>query len=76
MQYFERARMEYHPEYAGTEYAVLLGRLIGNQLDADGWIIQRRPAHPDPPRVPVTQPRAATTAATISASGAMPMPPS
>jgi len=37
VQYFERARFEYHPEYAGTEYEVLLGRLIGNQLDADGW---------------------------------------
>ena len=37
VQYFERARMEYHPEFAGTEYAVLLGRLIGNQLDAAGW---------------------------------------
>ena len=37
VQYFERARMEYHPEYAGTEYEVLLGRLIGNQLDAAGW---------------------------------------
>jgi hypothetical protein len=29
--------MDYHPEYAGTENAVLLGRLIGNQLDAAGW---------------------------------------
>src|SRR5690606_2856927 len=26
-QYFERARFEYHPEYAGTEYEVLLGLL-------------------------------------------------
>lgn len=26
-QYFERARFELHPEYAGTEYAVLLGLL-------------------------------------------------
>ena len=37
VQYFERARLEYHPEYAGSDYAVLLGRLIGNQLDAVGW---------------------------------------
>jgi hypothetical protein len=27
VQYFERARLEYHPELAGTAYAVLLGRL-------------------------------------------------
>ncbi len=27
VQYFERNRFEYHPEYAGTPYAVLLGRL-------------------------------------------------
>ena len=31
VQYFERARFEYHPENAGTPYAVLLGRL-GVQL--------------------------------------------
>jgi hypothetical protein len=38
VQYFERARFEYHPEYAGTEYEVLLGRLTANQLDDDGWL--------------------------------------
>ncbi len=27
VQYFERARFEYHPQFAGTEWAVLLGRL-------------------------------------------------
>ncbi len=27
VQYFERARFEYHPEYAGTPYEVLLGQL-------------------------------------------------
>jgi hypothetical protein len=27
VQYFERARFEYHPEHAGTDYEVLLGRL-------------------------------------------------
>jgi hypothetical protein len=37
VQYFERARFEYHPEHEGTEFAVLLGRLIGNQLEATGW---------------------------------------
>jgi hypothetical protein len=38
VQYFERARLEYHPEYAGTEYEVLLGLLIHDQLEADGWL--------------------------------------
>jgi hypothetical protein len=27
VQYFERARLEYHPDLAGTPYAVLIGRL-------------------------------------------------
>ncbi|HEX2911178.1 MAG TPA: SMP-30/gluconolactonase/LRE family protein [Chloroflexia bacterium] len=30
-QWFERARFEYHPEFAGTQYEILLG-LLGNQL--------------------------------------------
>ncbi|MBK9713968.1 MAG: hypothetical protein IPO81_22095 [Kouleothrix sp.] len=37
VQYFERRRMEYHPENAGTKYAVLLGllgRVVGNQPGA------------------------------------------
>lgn len=33
VQYFERARFEYHPEYAGTRYEVLLG-LLGNEIAA------------------------------------------
>lgn len=33
VQWFERARMEYHPEYAGTDAEVLLG-LLGSQLAA------------------------------------------
>jgi hypothetical protein len=32
VQYFERARFEYHPENAGTPYAVLLGRLGAQEL--------------------------------------------
>ena len=37
VQYFERARFEWHPELMGTPYEVLLG-LLGNQLLADkGW---------------------------------------
>ena len=30
MQYFERRRLEYHPEFAGTPYDVLLGRLAAD----------------------------------------------
>ncbi len=38
VQYFERARYEYHPEYAGTKYQVLLG-LLGNRIMRErGWI--------------------------------------
>ncbi|MEX1157591.1 MAG: glycosyl hydrolase family 18 protein [Thermomicrobiales bacterium] len=38
VQYFERARFEYHPEYAGTHSEVLLG-LLGNEMLRDrGWI--------------------------------------
>ena len=38
VQYFERARFEYHPEHAGTEYEVLLGLLNRDDLLADGWL--------------------------------------
>lgn len=38
VQYFERARLEYHPQYAGTHSEVLLG-LLGNEMLRDrGWI--------------------------------------
>lgn len=38
VQYFERARMEYHPEHAGTDFEILLG-LLGNEMLRDrGWI--------------------------------------
>ncbi|HET7037887.1 MAG TPA: hypothetical protein VFI42_19595, partial [Thermomicrobiaceae bacterium] len=37
VQYFERARFEYHPEHKGTSFEVQLG-LLGNQvLAAPGW---------------------------------------
>jgi hypothetical protein len=42
VQYFQRNRFEYHPEHAGTPYAVLLG-LLGNQLTE-----ARRAAHEAP----------------------------
>ncbi len=42
VQYFERARFEYHPELAGTDYEVLIG-LLGVEL---GY---RQPPVPPPP---------------------------
>jgi N-acetyl-anhydromuramyl-L-alanine amidase AmpD len=38
VQYFERARYEYHPEYAGTPYVVLLGLLGDWVLQQRGWL--------------------------------------
>lgn len=38
VQYFERARFEYHPEFAGTEYEILLGLLGNEMLRERGWI--------------------------------------
>jgi len=37
-QYFERARLEYHPENAGTPYAVLLGQ-FGRRILADNALL-------------------------------------
>ena len=38
VQYFERNRFEFHPEFAGTKYQVLMG-LLGNQvMGAKGWL--------------------------------------
>jgi peptidoglycan/xylan/chitin deacetylase (PgdA/CDA1 family) len=36
VQYFERARFEWHPENAGTEYEILLGRLGADRAAAEG----------------------------------------
>jgi hypothetical protein len=41
-QFFERARMERHPELAGTRYEVLLG-LLGRDLAADGCALIEAP---------------------------------
>jgi len=38
VQYFERARFEYHPEYAGTHSEVLLGLLGNEMLRERDWI--------------------------------------
>jgi hypothetical protein len=37
VQYFERARLEYHPENAGTPYVVLLGLMGVETLNTGGW---------------------------------------
>jgi lipoprotein-anchoring transpeptidase ErfK/SrfK len=36
VQYFERARFEWHPEFRGTPYEVLLGRMGAEFADANG----------------------------------------
>ncbi|HMA35929.1 MAG TPA: hypothetical protein VKY74_15810, partial [Chloroflexia bacterium] len=38
VQYFERNRLEYHPEYRGTPSEVLLGLLGADVLKARGWL--------------------------------------
>ncbi len=37
VQYFERARFEWHPENKGTPYEVLLGHLGNQVLSTSGW---------------------------------------
>lgn len=41
VQYFERAKFEYHPENTGTAYEVLLGRLAVNGLVKREWLDYR-----------------------------------
>lgn len=38
VQYFQRARFEYHPEFAGTRYEVELGLLGDEYLRLRGWL--------------------------------------
>jgi hypothetical protein len=38
VQYFERARFEYHPEFKGTKFEVLLGLLGWQVVKGRGWI--------------------------------------
>jgi hypothetical protein len=38
VQYFERNRMEYHPELAGTRFEILLGHLGREALIDRGWL--------------------------------------
>jgi hypothetical protein len=46
-QYFERARLEYHPEHVGTKYEIQLG-LLGNQLTAERRAKGEAPFKPVP----------------------------
>ena len=45
VQYFERARMEYHPEFAGSRFEMELG-LLGNELTSDRRIVGDAPFRP------------------------------
>jgi len=38
VQYFERARLEYHPENAGTPYAILLGQ-FGRRIEREATLL-------------------------------------
>ncbi len=46
VQYFERARFEWHPEYRGTPYEVLLGRLGAQLASARHIDTARKPIAP------------------------------
>jgi hypothetical protein len=79
IQYFQRARFEYHPELAGTPYAVELGLLGDQTLTAMGWLPVPAPASRSAASTPVAHPAAlpptpATTAAVTPASVATPAP--
>ncbi|GEM_PF-2223526 len=63
IQYFQRARFEYHPEFAGTPYEVELGLLGDDELTQMGWL-------PLPPGASA----AATTAAASPTPTAVPPP--
>lgn len=55
-QYFERERLEFHPENAGTEYEILLGRLGAQILDLTGvnWYEFPKASPSDPHYTPET----------------------
>jgi hypothetical protein len=46
VQYFERARFEYHPDLAGTPFEVQLGLLIRDDIESRGWIPPQSPRYP------------------------------
>jgi len=50
VQYFQRARFEWHPNASGSGGTVELGRLVASQLAAEGWLWptdQRLPTYPE-----------------------------
>ena len=52
VQYFERARFEYHPENLGTDYAVLLGQLGRERIGRAGVPTAAQAAEPPPVTAP------------------------
>lgn len=54
VQYFERQRFEFHPEHAGTEYAVLLGHLGKEIAIREGRDLRPVPPQPGRRYVPET----------------------
>ena len=53
VQYFERARFEFHPEHTGTDYLVLVGQLGRERLDRVGVPEQARAIERTPPTAPL-----------------------
>jgi hypothetical protein len=86
IQYFQRARFEYHPEFAGTPYAVELGLLGDESLTAMGWLPVPAPeagakpsagpaalvASPAPSASPPSTQTPATTGATVAVTTPQP----
>ncbi len=76
VQYFERVRLEYHPELAGTEYEILLGFLGEEALIASGLTDDddTGAASPSPPEampivpIPEASPVDTTSMATLEAT--------
>ena len=52
VQYFERARFEFHPEKLGTDYAVLLGQLGRERMSRVGVPAAAQAAEPPPVTAP------------------------
>ncbi len=53
VQYFERARFEFHPEHTGTDYLVAVGQLGRERLDRVGVPEQARAMERTPPTAPL-----------------------
>lgn len=87
VQYFERNRLEYHPENAGTRYEVQLGRLGAELLAALSSDIQRWPvaatpnygetaAAPPVTPAPTPKPQPSPTPPPVQANPSVTMSPS